>query len=141
MHAVLGYRLYPKFACEIKNPRPIRVWALGQVAASLLQWDVRYGRVQRRLLANHRRRIRYDFATVIFRNYLTMVRKDFGVAPGPPPTLPMTVSALNAFKVRTAVVGIGCLLGWFAEAETCMLRVCHVDHRTWSSWASTGHWP
>ena len=60
----------------------------------------RYGRVQRRLLANHRRRIRHDYATVIFRNYLYFVKRNFGVAPAPPPVLKVCVSAFVAYPVR-----------------------------------------
>ena len=100
LHAALGWRLYPAFASEYADPRAVNIWELKKMVEAQLQFALRYGRVLRRLLSNHRRKIRCDYPIVIFRNYFYDTKKRFPDAP----VLRMFVSALNAYQ-KNVILG------------------------------------
>lgn len=100
LHAALGWRLYPAFASEYADPRAVHIWELKKMVEAQLQFALRYGRVLRRLLSNHRRKIRCDYPIVIFRNYFYDTKKRFPDAP----VQRMFVSALNAYQ-KNVILG------------------------------------
>ena len=100
LHYAAGWRLYPAFASEYAEPRAVHIWELKKLVEALLQFALRYGRVLRRLLGNHRRKIRSDYHIVIFRNYFYDTGKRFPDAP----VLRLFVSALNAYS-KSVILG------------------------------------
>lgn len=96
LHWAAGWRSYPSFASEYAEPRAVRIWELKKMVVASLQFALRYGRILRPMLSNHRRKIRCDYPIVIFRNYFYDTKKRFPHAP----VARMFVSALNAYKDR-----------------------------------------
>lgn len=96
LHWAAGWRSYPSFASEYAEPRAVHIWELKKMVVASLQFALRYGRILRPMLSNHRRKIRCDYPIVIFRNYFYDTKKRFPNAP----VARMFVSALNAYKDR-----------------------------------------
>jgi hypothetical protein len=104
-HSVMGWcSQYPAWPQDATDPKAIRIWDLKFVAEAAMQWNLRYGRVLRHLLANHKRKIREDIARVIFPNYHASTRRR-GLLPLAP-VLDVYVSVYVAYSNRV-VLGKG----------------------------------
>jgi hypothetical protein len=95
-HSVFGWCLYPAWPQDAQSPKAFRIWDLKYFAEATMQWNLRYGRVLRQLLTNHKRKIRDDIANVIFPNYYysTEKRQLDKLAP----VAKACVSVYNAYK-------------------------------------------
>jgi hypothetical protein len=109
-HHAFGWCLYPAWPQEALNPKAIRVWDLKFMVEAQMQWDLRFGRVLRQILTNHKRKIREDFAKVIFPNYYYSCQRRNEVTGAP--CLPLWVYVYTAYS-RNVILGE---LGGKAEA-------------------------
>jgi hypothetical protein len=93
MHRAMAFLMYPAFASEYASPCTTRIWALKQKCEAFLQWMSRFGRIERGVLQNLRRRVRCDVPFVI-RNYVYQVGQR---VPGAP-IADLLLSGYNAFS-------------------------------------------
>lgn len=93
MHRAMAFLMYPAFASEYAAPCTTRIWALKQKCEAFLQWMSRFGRIERGVLQNLRRRVRCDVPFVI-RNYVYQVGQR---VPGAP-IADLLLSGYNAFS-------------------------------------------
>ena len=93
MHRAMAFLMYPAFPGEYATPATITIWALKQKCEAFLQWMSRFGRIERGVLQNLRRRVRCDVPFVI-RNYVYQVGQR---VPGAP-IADLLLSGYNAFS-------------------------------------------
>ena len=93
MHRAMAFLMYPAFPGEYATPGVTRIWALKQKCEAFLQWMSRFGRIERGVLQNLRRRVRCDVPFVI-RNYVYQVGQR---VPGAP-IADLLLSGYNAFS-------------------------------------------